>query len=119
MVFEDKKILIFPEKFPRGGSIGDWGIARRIDNAPYNHVRYDCHPKKVITMAQTNLTIRIDENVKQEAEILFDKIGLTMSAAINVFFRQAIREQAIPFPLRAKTADEKYSEYFTPEIMCQ
>ena len=73
--------------------------------------------KKVITMAQTNLTIRIDENVKQEAEILFDKIGLTMSAAINVFFRQAIREQAIPFPLRAKTADEKYYEYFTPEIM--
>ena len=68
-------------------------------------------------MSQTNLTIRIDENVKQEAEILFDKIGLTMSAAINVFFRQAIREQAIPFSLRAKTADEKYNEYFTPEIM--
>ena len=73
--------------------------------------------KKVINMAQTNLTIRIDENVKQEAEILFDKIGLTMSAAINVFFRQAIREQAIPFPLKAKTADEKYYEYFTPEII--
>jgi DNA-damage-inducible protein J len=38
-------------------------------------------------MAQTNLTIRIDENIKQEAESLFNRIGLNMSAAINVFFR--------------------------------
>jgi len=60
-------------------------------------------------MAQTNLTIRIDENIKQEAEILFNKIGLTMSGAINVFFRQAIREQAIPFELRP------YDEYYSGE----
>ncbi|MDR1069821.1 MAG: type II toxin-antitoxin system RelB/DinJ family antitoxin [Gracilibacteraceae bacterium] len=58
-------------------------------------------------MAQTNLTIRIDENIKQEAESLFNKIGLNMSAAINVFFRQAIREQSIPFEL--KPYDEYYS----------
>ena len=45
-------------------------------------------------MAQTNLTIRIDEDIKREAENLFNRIGLNMSAAINVFFRQAIREQA-------------------------
>ncbi len=51
-------------------------------------------------MAQTNLTIRIDENIKSEAETLFNRIGLTMSAAINVFFRQAIREQSIPFELK-------------------
>jgi DNA-damage-inducible protein J len=48
-------------------------------------------------MAQTNLTIRIDEATKQEAETLFNRIGLNMSSAISVFFRQAIREQAIPF----------------------
>jgi DNA-damage-inducible protein J len=58
-------------------------------------------------MAQTNLTIRIDENIKQEAESLFNRIGLNMSAAINVFFRQAIREQSIPFEL--KPYDEYYS----------
>jgi len=65
-------------------------------------------------MAQTNLTIRIDEEIKQEAEILFNKIGLNMSSAINVFFRQAIKEQAIPFPLSAKTSEENYDEYFNP-----
>jgi DNA-damage-inducible protein J len=58
-------------------------------------------------MAQTNLTIRIDENIKQEAESLFNRIGLNMSAAINVFFRQAIREQSIPFEL--KPYDDYYS----------
>ena len=51
-------------------------------------------------MAQTNLTIRIDEGIKQDAEILFNRIGLNMSSAINVFFRQAIRAQAIPFELK-------------------
>jgi addiction module RelB/DinJ family antitoxin len=65
----------------------------------------------------TNITIRIDETIKQEAEKLFDKLGLSMSGAINVFFRQAIREQAIPFSIRAKTPEEKYNEYFTPEVV--
>jgi DNA-damage-inducible protein J len=60
-------------------------------------------------MAQTNLTIRIDESIKQEAEALFSKIGLNMSSAINVFFRQAIREQAIPFELKP------YDDYYTGE----
>ena len=58
-------------------------------------------------MAQTNLTIRIDENIKAEAEILFNRIGLNMSAAINIFFRQAIREQSIPFELKP------YDDYYT------
>ena len=58
-------------------------------------------------MAQTNLTIRIDEGIKREAETLFSRIGLNMSAAINVFFRQAIREQRIPFEL--KPYDDYYS----------
>ena len=58
-------------------------------------------------MAQTNLTIRVDDGVKQEAEILFNRIGLNMSSAINVFLRQAIREQAIPFELKP------YDDYYT------
>lgn len=57
-------------------------------------------------MAQTNLTIRIDEDIKSEAEILFNRIGLNMSSAINIFFRQALRMQAIPFELKP------YDDYF-------
>jgi len=62
----------------------------------------------------TNITVRIDDDVKREAETLFDTLGMSVSGAINIFFRQAIREQAIPFQIRAKTAEEKYGEYFNP-----
>ena len=60
-------------------------------------------------MAQTNLTIRIDENIKRDAETLFTRIGLNLSSAINIFFRQAIREQSIPFELKP------YDDYYTGE----
>jgi DNA-damage-inducible protein J len=52
-------------------------------------------------MAQTSLTIRIDEDLKRDAESLFNRIGLNMSSAIHVFFRQAIGAQGIPFELKA------------------
>ena len=52
-------------------------------------------------MAQTNISIRIDEDVKKDAEALFAKLGLTLSSATNVFFRQAVRTQGIPFQITA------------------
>jgi addiction module RelB/DinJ family antitoxin len=52
-------------------------------------------------MAQTNISIRIDEDVKRDAETLCDKIGLTLSAVTNVFYRQFIRTQGIPFHITA------------------
>ena len=64
-------------------------------------------------MAQTSLTIRIDEEIKRDAESLFNKIGLNLSSAINVFFRQAIREQSIPFELKP------YDEYYTGENLAR
>jgi len=56
-------------------------------------------------MAQTSISIRIDEDVKRDAESLLSKLGLTLSSATNVFFRQVIRTQGIPFPLSAAEAE--------------
>ena len=42
---------------------------------------------------------------------------MSVSGAINIFFRQAIREQAIPFIISAKTKEEKNNEYFNPYNM--
>ena len=61
-------------------------------------------------MAQTNISIRVDEDVKKDAEALFSKLGPTLSAATNVFYRQAVRTQGIPFPLTAVDPDPFYSE---------
>ncbi|MCL2486453.1 MAG: type II toxin-antitoxin system RelB/DinJ family antitoxin [Oscillospiraceae bacterium] len=58
----------------------------------------------------TNITVRIEDDVKRDAETLFSNLGLSISGAINVFFRQAIREQAIPFQIKAVT-DEYFNEH--------
>lgn len=41
--------------------------------------------------------IKIDPELKKESQELFTRLGLTMTTAVNIFLRQAVREQAIPF----------------------
>lgn len=57
-------------------------------------------------MESTNLNIRIEKDVKVKAEKLFDALGLNMSAAVNIFLRQAIRENGIPFEIKINTPNE-------------
>ena len=50
--------------------------------------------------ATKSLSIRMDEDVKNQAEALFSELGLTMTTAINLFLRTSIREHGIPFSLK-------------------
>ena len=50
-------------------------------------------------MTTTNLTIRIDPGIKAEAEKLFEDLGMSISTAFNIFLRQAVRMQSIPFTI--------------------
>lgn len=54
-------------------------------------------------MAQTNINIRIDEELKKEAELLFSDLGLNMTTAINIFVRQSLRQGGIPFEITTQT----------------
>ncbi|MCL1982788.1 MAG: type II toxin-antitoxin system RelB/DinJ family antitoxin [Clostridiales bacterium] len=47
-----------------------------------------------------NVNIRVDDKLKREAEGIFAALGLTMSAATNVFYKQVVRFGGIPFSLR-------------------
>lgn len=49
------------------------------------------------SMANTNITIRMDEELKKQAEELFADLGLSMTTAFIAFTKQAVREQRIPF----------------------
>ena len=49
----------------------------------------------------TQMNIRIDESVKARAETLFDDLGLNMTTAVNMFIKAAIRNNGIPFELKA------------------
>lgn len=57
-------------------------------------------------MESTNLNIRTDKEVKTQAEKLFDALGLNMTTAINIFLRQAIRENGIPFEVKLNVPNE-------------
>lgn len=62
-------------------------------------------------MAQINL--RVDDDVKYNAERTLNDIGLSMSAAINIFLKTVIRENRIPFEL---SADPFYSKANIDEL---
>ena len=51
-------------------------------------------------MASTNLNIRMDKEIKDQAEEIFNELGLNMTTAINVFLRASIRVHGIPFDLK-------------------
>ena len=51
-------------------------------------------------MANANLSIRVDKETKEKANELFKKFGLTMTTAVNMFLKTAIRENRIPFELK-------------------
>jgi DNA-damage-inducible protein J len=53
-------------------------------------------------MAQTNINIRMDATLKTRAENLFNELGMNMTTAFNVFVRQAVRQQKIPFDISAE-----------------
>ena len=51
----------------------------------------------------TNITIRMDTELKAAAETLFDELGLNISTAFNIFIRQSLREGGIPFKITKNT----------------
>lgn len=48
----------------------------------------------------TNITIRMDSDLKAEADELFNALGMNLSTAFNIFVRQALREGGIPFEIK-------------------
>ena len=53
----------------------------------------------VDSMAQTNMQIRIDENLKEDFVKLCDELGLTVTTACCAFIKKSVAEQRIPFEL--------------------
>ena len=52
--------------------------------------------------SDTLITIRVNRNLKESADSLFDRLGLNMSIALDMFLRKAVSEDAIPFPVSVK-----------------
>ena len=75
-------------------------------------------------MKNVNVTFRIDDELKKQADALFSELGMSLSTAFNIFLRQSVREQRIPFSvsknvpnavtLAAMDAAEKDEDIYGP-----
>ena len=61
-------------------------------------------------MPEARLSVRVDEDIKRRAENVFNELGLTMSAGINLYLNQVVLQQSIPF-LLTQIPQEKKSDF--------
>lgn len=66
-----------------------------------------------MSMAQVSVCIRMDADLKKAFEVFCNSAGLSMSTAVNLFVKKAVREQRIPFEITAETTEWKKCQ---PEI---
>ena len=57
-------------------------------------------------MSKTSMSIRLDSEVKEQAQQVFSNLGMDMTTAINIFLRQAIQYQGLPFNVRLRRKSE-------------
>ena len=61
-------------------------------------------------MANTNINIRMDADLKRQVEAFCADMGMTMTTAFNVFARKAVREYSIPFDIRGDVPNAETKE---------
>ena len=66
-------------------------------------------------MAAKNITFRLDETLKKQAEIIYESMGLNMSSALQLFVTQSVSKGSIPFSIEADD-DAKYRAYVLREL---
>ncbi len=57
-------------------------------------------------MASTNINIYTDEAIKKSCEELYESLGLNLSTAINIFLRQSLRVNGLPFEVKGDMPNE-------------
>lgn len=61
-------------------------------------------------MATTNVTMRIDEDLKAQLQELVSNLGMDMTTFFTISAKQAVREQRIPFDISMNTSNEETME---------
>ncbi len=61
-------------------------------------------------MATANINIQIDSTLKQEAEALFDSLGMDIATAVRIFLNASIEQNGIPFSVRQETVPPSLQE---------
>lgn len=59
----------------------------------------------------TNISIRMDTELKAAAEELYSELGMNLSTVFYIFVRQSLREGGIPFKITTETPNKKSSSF--------
>lgn len=71
-----------------------------------------------------NVSVRVEPEIKEQAEAYMSQLGLPVSVVINALYRQIIRTKGIPFPLslnsslptRSQMTDAEFNEMMTESL---
>jgi len=63
------------------------------------------------TRQTTTINVRVDSEIKQDLEILLDKLGMNVSVVVNMLFRQMLMDEALPFQPKIKRKRQSLNEY--------
>ena len=61
-------------------------------------------------MAQTAMTVRMDNQQKAQFDKLCEQFGMSANTAINIFVKAVIRSKSIPFSIQAKEEEDEVTE---------
>lgn len=67
-------------------------------------------------MAVISTNIKIDSDLKQQAQALFSDLGMNLTTAVNIFLKQAVRERSIPFHIGDPFYSKANQDYLTKII---
>ena len=63
----------------------------------------------------TSIFARVEPEVKEQAEMVLNKLGIPMSNAINIFLRQVVLHNGLPFEVKIPQNRPLVIEELTPE----
>ena len=58
----------------------------------------------------TNMSIRVDSELKHQAEQILSQSGMNMTGAVNMFLQQIVRERAVPLSLSLDSSRAVYAD---------
>ncbi len=58
-------------------------------------------------MKESVLEVRMDSDLKEQAEQLYEQLGTTFAEAVRIFAKQSVREKAMPFAVRLGGLEKK------------
>ncbi len=67
-------------------------------------------------MKSASVNVRINENIKQHAESILEDLGLSRAVAIDLFYRQIILHNGLPFDLKLNTPPLSTSDFIPSEL---